>query len=1022
VTFTPADPTSYSNVAGNVNVAVANISTYYVVSGNPAQLSPFDTWGNAAADIQTAVNKASADLVPGTTECLVLVSNGTYNLTSSILITNGVTLRGYGGRDGTFINGNYPAYSNRCITISNTATRATVDGFTITNGYNRFQAGGGIYVTNSAVSVVNCTISRNFSAYHGGGIGLISATNVVITNCVMSVNSNAASGNGGGVYFAQTKGLMSDCLIVSNQLWDTGGYGGGVYVSSAVTADPTISNCTVAYNYSSQYGGGVALVSGGMLIRSTVNNNQSRISAGGVYLSGGGPLISYSVVASNVTAQYGGGVNSSSGSRMGNCKVIGNYAGIAGGGFYMNSASTARNCLFAGNEAVGNGGGVVMNSGVDVMDNCTVTRNFAGGTGGGVYAGIATSYATNNIVSGNQASGLFNDVGGATNGFAYSCSPDLAAGGNGNVSGDPLFVNPGSGFGTNAVLGDCHILVGSPAMDSGLAVAAASNDLEGVSRPLDGDGNGVAAFDMGAYEAGIATDGVFRCSFSTPTTIAMDSLTAAFTAYAAGPNTNNLVYFWTFGDGTTSHWSSATRVVSHAYRQGFFTVTLNVSNELGQVAVYSRPAFVNVYPTYVYVTTNGPAVFPFGSGATATTNIQDAVHVASLGRGYTIAVLVSNGVYRLTNQVTVANYVSIRSVNGQELTFVDGGWPQYTNRCFSLSAGAVLDGFTISNGYANGAAPANYGGGVLMADSTLQNCTIFMNRSGTNLNANGAGVNAVNSLVKGCSIVSNVPSGLAFFGAGIAMTDSMVTNCLIAGNGQDSVVAGTGGGFGYVGGTLNMLINCRIIGNNAKYSGGGYASGGEVWNSEFSGNYAYDYGAMNVFAAKVYNCLLIGNEASHSFGGVGLTRSATDSQMFNCTVVGNKSPIGAGLQVTPYSGSAGLVQNSVSYGNLSNGVPCDISYTTNIFNSCGAELTASERGNVNTSPQFVSAGNGSGTNYIRGNYHLKTGSPCLGTGASLSWMATAVDLAGDAFTSPPAMGAYQKAAASAARGALILIR
>jgi len=61
------------------------------------------------------------------------------------------------------------------------------------------------------------------------------------------------------------------------------------------------------------------------------------------------------------------------------------------------------------------------------------------------------------------------------------------------VEGDPLFVN--------TVGADYHLRENSSAIDSGSAAGAPSDDFDGRSRPLDGNGDGNAAYDIGAYES-----------------------------------------------------------------------------------------------------------------------------------------------------------------------------------------------------------------------------------------------------------------------------------------------------------------------------------------------------------------------------------------------------------------------------------------------------------------------------------------------------------------------------------------
>jgi hypothetical protein len=66
-----------------------------------------------------------------------------------------------------------------------------------------------------------------------------------------------------------------------------------------------------------------------------------------------------------------------------------------------------------------------------------------------------------------------------------------------DIDADPLF--------TNDLLGEFSLRAGSPSIDSAfsppLAAGESTTDLNGSPRVLDGNGDGVAARDMGAYEA-----------------------------------------------------------------------------------------------------------------------------------------------------------------------------------------------------------------------------------------------------------------------------------------------------------------------------------------------------------------------------------------------------------------------------------------------------------------------------------------------------------------------------------------
>jgi hypothetical protein len=78
---------------------------------------------------------------------------------------------------------------------------------------------------------------------------------------------------------------------------------------------------------------------------------------------------------------------------------------------------------------------------------------------------------------------------------------------NGNISADPLFTRP--------VSGNFHVRPGSPVVDAGTSESAPAVDLERNPRPTEGNGDGVAAFDMGAYEGTMAgTDPDLRATLT----------------------------------------------------------------------------------------------------------------------------------------------------------------------------------------------------------------------------------------------------------------------------------------------------------------------------------------------------------------------------------------------------------------------------------------------------------------------------------------------------------------------------
>ena len=69
------------------------------------------------------------------------------------------------------------------------------------------------------------------------------------------------------------------------------------------------------------------------------------------------------------------------------------------------------------------------------------------------------------------------------------------------VEGDPAFVN--------AAGADFHLQASSPAIDAGSAAGAPPIDFDRRPRPLDGNGDGTAAYDLGAFETTYYSERVY---------------------------------------------------------------------------------------------------------------------------------------------------------------------------------------------------------------------------------------------------------------------------------------------------------------------------------------------------------------------------------------------------------------------------------------------------------------------------------------------------------------------------------
>jgi len=329
-----------------------------------------------------------------------------------------------------------------------------------------------------------------FTITNGSDSGVY-ITNAIMTNCIIAGNRD--TWYGGGVNLGDG-GVLSNCIVRGNRV--TTDRGGGVYVANG----GQVWNCWIENNISSSNGGGCYILLGGLVRNSAISGNTAAYHSGGAYVWG---ELSHSTISSNTARFAGGAYLESSASGLYNSTICGNTAlltlpGItnAAGGVYLSTGCRMTNCLIYGNQALnGSGGGVVLVRNGDV-DSCTIVGNTAN-RGGGIYSywsSSGTMYVRNTIVYSNEATtgpNWWYEVGSQYTYFTNCCITNTTMPlGSGFITNSPKFVDPPNN--------NYRLEEGSPCINAGLNQSwmAGAKDLDDHLR-LD---RFYGIVDIGAYE------------------------------------------------------------------------------------------------------------------------------------------------------------------------------------------------------------------------------------------------------------------------------------------------------------------------------------------------------------------------------------------------------------------------------------------------------------------------------------------------------------------------------------------
>ena len=410
--------------------------------------------------IQAAIDSAS----PGDT---VVVSPGRYNEKIDFLGKT-ITLRSTNPDNPDVVGATVLDGSDLlwwCVSFTNGEKGdSVIEGFTMTGNAQ----GGGIYCRDSSPMIAGNTFHGNIGAPAILSIGQWAWLSAPI------IYGNTFFQNGThSVYVIHTDG---SALVVRNSFYCNMGpaisTGRNTWVEENIIMDNDDT-------------GILCLNTRSFIVRNTIVGNRAWAwEAGGLCLRNSfGSVIAGNTISGNKSIDWGGG------------------------GTYVSGSATIIGNTIVGNSVLSHGGGGIHGRGHIALTNNIITGNRAQFGSQLVAEGSSSQFVLRNcLISRGEDAIRVSDGGELT-------------WGPGNIDGDPLFVDPGHwGAAGNPsypwddtfVLGDYHLLPGSPCIDAGTnnvdnpdtpeVETLPAIDIAGLPRIIDGNLDGVATVDIGAYE------------------------------------------------------------------------------------------------------------------------------------------------------------------------------------------------------------------------------------------------------------------------------------------------------------------------------------------------------------------------------------------------------------------------------------------------------------------------------------------------------------------------------------------